>query len=433
MSEWVDRIRNHQVWEQMRALGPTIDQAVAKEGLDIPAIDGLERIRSVLALVGKRLAAADPLTTQLAPLDGTFAALQTALTELQAFISDNSVSHLVGANSAADAALAQVGQVVVPVRPEELQSLGDAAASYRTTLDEYLRSAHGSVTTLRTDTDGLRAKLAELSAEIAAERQRAAQLTSDHQAQFSAAQDGRSREFIDAQASRQDKASTMIAEYTQRLLEQNADFTREKELAMRQYHDDIAALKTDYANAAQQILASMTEHRTQVEKLVGVIGNLGVTSGYLKTANHARTATWIWQGITVLALGGLILVAYKAFIPIVQGAFTWEGLAGRIFLSLTVGVLAAYAAHQADKSFEVERRNRKLALELEAIGPYLAPLPQDLQDKFRLEIGERSFGREEQALSKRMEKSPATVIDVLMRSKQFREFITDLVKAARQG
>jgi len=115
----------------------------------------------------------------------------------------------------------------------------------------------------------------------------------------------------------------------------------------------------------------------------------------------------------------------------VQGGFNWEGFAGRVFGSLTVGVLAAYAAAQADKHIQVERQARKLALELEAIGPYLAPLPVDKQEEFRLEMGNRSFGRDERSLGGKTEKSPASLVDILVKSKEFREFVADIVKAAR--
>lgn len=417
----------------MQSLGPAIDQAVAREGIEAQSVDALERIRAVLALTGKRLAAADPFTTHPAPLDGISSALQSVLAEVQAFIADGNAGHITNANSHADSALAHLSQVSVPFTPEELQGLKDAAGTYRASLEAHLQRASASAEALRSETEGLRNKLSELVSEIVAERQRLSQVTSDHQSQFSTAQEARSREFAEAQTSRQDKFAAVISDYNRRLTEQNADFTRQKEAAMRQYQEDVAALKKDYSDSANNILAAMDEQRRKVEKLVGVIGNLGVTSGYLKTANQARITMWVWQGITILAMGGLIVVAYKAFIPIVQGGFTWEGLAGRVFLSLTVGVLAAYAASQADKFLEIERRNRKFALELEAIGPYLAPLPQELQDKFRLDIGERSFGREEHGIGKRDEKSPATVVDVLMRSKEFREFIAELVKAARQG
>jgi hypothetical protein len=433
MSQWDDRIRNHQVWQQMEALGPAIDQAVVREGIDAEVVGGLERIRAVLAFTGKRLAGADPAITHPAPLDAIAIAFQNALAEVQAFIANGNPGHVTNANSHADSALANTNQVSVPFTPDELAQLKDATVSYRKTLEGQLQKAKTASDTLRSETDALRNKLSELTNEIAAERQRLSQLASDHQAQFSAAQEARSREFSEAQTARQNNFATIIADYTQRLTDQNADFTRQKETAVRQYQDDISALKEKYARSAQDILNQVDDQRRQVEKLVGVIGNLGVTSGYLKTANNARKTMIVWQAITVISMAGLIIVAYKAFLPLVQGTFTWEGLAGRIFLSLTVGVLAAYAANQADKFLAIERHNRKLALELEAIGPYLAPLPQESQDKFRLALGELSFGREESGTSKRADKSPATVIDILMQSKEFREFVAELVRAARQG
>ena len=41
MGQWNDRIRSHAVWEALKALGPAIDQASAKEGLDASAIDNI--------------------------------------------------------------------------------------------------------------------------------------------------------------------------------------------------------------------------------------------------------------------------------------------------------------------------------------------------------------------------------------------------------
>jgi hypothetical protein len=82
---------------------------------------------------------------------------------------------------------------------------------------------------------------------------------------------------------------------------------------------------------------------------------------------------------------------------------------------------------------ETERRNRKLALELEAIGPFLAPLPEDKQQQFRLELGARTFGREERPLGRRGDKSPATLVDALLSSKDFNKVVTEIVaKVTRQ-
>src|SRR5262249_46409604 len=160
------------------------------------------------------------------------------IAELQAFVGDGNTGHIANANANADATLTHMSQVAIPVNSDELQSLGEAATSYRNTLEEQLRRATASIATIRSDTDGLSSKIAEMGTDITAERQRLAQLASDHQSQFSVAQETRGREFTETQTSRQDKFAGIVSEYTQRLLEQNADFTREKELAVRQYQED---------------------------------------------------------------------------------------------------------------------------------------------------------------------------------------------------
>ena len=141
MSEWTDRIRNHPVWQHLAALGPSIDQARGREELDAPTVDGLERVRAVLAFVGKRLATADPFTTHMAPLDGLATAFQSATAEVQAFVADGSPEHITNANAHADTALHCLAQIAVPGTPEELAGLKDAATAYRITLEQQLNYA----------------------------------------------------------------------------------------------------------------------------------------------------------------------------------------------------------------------------------------------------------------------------------------------------
>lgn len=171
---------------------------------------------------------------------------------------------------------------------------------------------------------------------------------------------------------------------------------------------------------------------------MGVIGNLGVTSGYQKAANYARTATIVWQVVAVASMLAVIGFAVRVFLPVLQldqqyAGFNWTHFASRLVLLIPIGVLAAYAAAQADRHNEMERRNRKLALEPEAIGPYLAPLPADQQQAFMLQLADRTFGREEPISARRSgKKSPATSIDLTAQLKDLvREAVAEAVKAAK--
>jgi hypothetical protein len=476
MSEWISRVKDHRIWKMMKDLGPTIDRAARLDDLDPAAAEALERLTSVLAFCGKRLGGSDPLTVLPTTLDAMAGAFETEKSEIDLFIADRNLEHLTTANSAADSTLTNLVQVPGVSGSEELIGLMQAVASYRTALEEQERSAsaarksstaevaelttaldafksqtQATITELKSQLDGERQKISTTAAEqqkLFADSQAAhnstyndtllkiqenlAKTLSDQQGQFSSAQENRSREFAAAQTDSQKRFGDLITDYARRLADQDAEFTKQRDVSVATAEKSLADLNRNFENEAKGILEEVNKRRKEVEKLVGVIGNLGVTSGYQTTANNARISMWVWQGVAVAAMAVVILFAFKAFLPTLQGNFNWEAFAARVvFLTITVGVLAAYAASQADRFFHMEKYNRKLALELAAIDPFIALLPQDEQQKFKLEIGRRSFAQEE-TVTPKDSRSPATTLDVLA-SKEGQQLVQVVVDAVQKA
>lgn len=431
MRVWTDHIQSHAVWQQLETLGPLVDQALSREDVSLPASSGLIRIKTVVAFTGNRLSTADSTLIPPSLLDGLASSFQNATAEVQNFVTNGNDAHIVNANSHVDNALVNVAQIVVPLTSNDLTGLREVADAYRTQLESNLQTAKGALATFQAELSGLKERLTTLAADISAEKQQLSSLASEHQSQFSTAQETRSKDYLEAQTSRQDKFATLIADYAQKLTDQTAEFGRQRDALALLHKEDLASLSASYREKAVKLLEEIQAHRGQVEKLVGVIGNLGVTSGYQKAANEARFTARIWQIMAVVALGAIILVAYKAFLPLVQGAFTWEGFAGRVFVSLTVGVLAAYAISQADKYQQVERKSRKFALELEALGPFVTSLPIEKQEEFRIRVGDRSFGTSDDLIDSDSARSPKSVFDVALKSKELRAFVVEIIKATR--
>lgn len=433
MSDWTDRIRAHAIWKELETLGPAVDQALGRQDLTPTAQAGLSRIKTVVGFTGKRLSAADSLLILPRLLDNIASSLEAGIAEVQGFVANGNEDHITNANNQIDNALSSLAQVIVPVASKETAGLREAADAYRSALESNLSKAQDALTSYQADLTAVQEKLSILTTEISTERQHLSSLTSEHQSQFSVAQETRSKDYLEAQTARQDKFATLIADYSQKLVDQTAEFSRQRDQLVQAQRDELAALTATYKDEATSLLTEIQEHGKEVEKLVGVIGTLGVTSGYQKAANEARTNARVWQIIAVLSLIIIIIVAFKAFLPLVQGAFSWEGFAGRVFVSLTVGVLAAYAISQADRYQQVERRSRKLALELEALGPFVASLPLEKQEEFRLRVGDRSFGISNDLIDSGTSNSPKSVIDVALKSKELSALIVDVIKAVRGG
>ena len=445
MSEWTLRITDHRIWNEMKALGPMLDNVLRLEDIDAGTIESIERLRSVLALCGKRLGASDPLTIAPASLDSIAGAIESQKSQIETFMSDRNLAHLVNANGAADTALLSLAQVPGIATSEDLVGLMQSITTYRTVIDDQTKTSRTSRQEAKAQIEMLTTGLSELRAQLEAERTKIAtqaaeqqklfadaqdarsktfsdtvlnvqtnltKTLTDQQGQFSTAQDGRNTEFTTAQRESQKRLSDLLADYTKRLTDRDTEFGKELGAAELASKQRLTGLDQTYQSEAATILTRVNQHRQDVEKLVGVIGSLGVTSGYQTTANRARISMWVWQVVTVAAMCGLVYFAYHAFLPSIQADFRWESFAARVFLTITVGVLAAYAGTQADRFFHMEKSNRKLALELAAIDPFIALLPQEEQYKFKLEVGRRSFAQDEIAVPK-SDKSPATTLDLL--------------------
>jgi len=351
MTQWSERYKSHQVWPLLQNLGPAIDNAFNREGTDSETLDGIARLKSILSFVGRRLAGADPYLFQGASLDNLSSALQAVTQEVQNFTANGSVGHIANANSHGDTALTHLSQINVQLTTEDFMAAKEAAESYRVGIEKALSVVTGTSSQLLGEIGSLRTRITDLSTELTAERTRLSTTVSDFQTQFSTAQELRSSTFANDQKGRQDQFTTLFTEFSQKLGEQNIEFTKQREDIARLHQSELAELKEQFVDESTKLHEEILKRKADVEKLVGVIGNLGVTSGYLTTANKAKRTVWVWQFITVgamVTLSGIAYYALESATNIAAGTgFSWPIFAGRVFVALTLGALAAYAGTEA--------------------------------------------------------------------------------------
>jgi len=328
MAQLAERFKAHPVWQTLQSLGPVLDNALNREDMDTQAPEMLSRIKFVLAFTGRRLVGADPFLFQTGPLDNINIQFQTALNEIQQFVADGSVGHLTNANTNADAVLTYLSQLNIPITTEDYIAAKEAAETYRNGLDKVLTDVVSRSTIISENLDTLRARINEAVTEITSEKTRCSTISTDFQTQFSTAQEARrqsfaasqqeqadkfsslfadfttkltevQKEFSTGQESRRqtftetqqeqsDKFSQLFADFTTRLEEQNAEFTKQREKSDINQQAELDRLKNQFVDATTTIRDEVLARKIEVEKLVGVIGNVGVTSGYLKVANGAR-------------------------------------------------------------------------------------------------------------------------------------------------
>lgn len=426
MTQRSEQYQKHPIWDSLQNLGPVLDNAFNREEIDSESLDALNRLKSIQTFIGRKLAGTDTYLIQIGSFDALNNALSAISQEVNSFISNGNVAHLIKANTSGDSALTYLAQINIQLTTEDYISAKEAAESYRLGLEKaqdhlidktnkLLEEASSKTTKITADIDSQQKQLTLLARELGDERTKLTQVVTDYQKQFSTAQESRSTNFANDEKERENRFTTLLTDFTQKLSLQNTEFTKQREEIAKSHLSELEELKKQFIDKSISLHEEMNIHKKEIENLVGIIGNTGVTSGYLKTANHIRWQVWLWQLITVGAMGGFIYIGLYELIPLADKTteFTWPGLITRVVVALSFGALSAYAGTQADKYQKSERYNRRLALELAAIGPYIAPLEKGEQEKFRLKIGELTFGQGEEMHSKFDTKSPTNIADIL--------------------
>jgi hypothetical protein len=485
MGQWLRSVDEHPVWGALKTFGPILDQAKAIDNPDPDAAEGLDRIHAILELVGKRLAATDPFLLRGSSLNHIEKGFREALAQLQSYLSNSAVPHIVAANAQLD----EDALAVLPLIPaieghEDLTIVNESLTRFRKSIGQYMAETEAERQNLEATIERNSQTVLELEAKIAADKEQLSSISREFQSQFSTGEDARRSEFTTAQNDRQTKftefqiaSQTKVAEVVQ----EYGDTLKSRD---EQHIKEVSELHKWYKVEAEKTVAGIEEHKVYVEDLVGVIGGLGVAAGYQKVAKRDYIALIAWQAITVLSLIGLICSAIEVAFPytlidppsvrlqvaapstppspvvesvvakdhkklqksssgsqttsspteqVVAAVATnetapfFEGFVKRLFLSVAFGIFAAYAARQAKHCMESERTNRKIALEQQALNPYIAPLPVEEQHKFRILVGERSFAAENRTLPVKDDDDLVTFLDAL--NPKYWKTLLELLKA----
>lgn len=386
MSIFDDRFTNHGVFTVLETLRTRLETAT--EHLSTTEVQEQHaRIVQAADYIERVLKSADPALTSKSLLDALQKSLQNATTEVQAFANNKQPPHLVNANSHVDSALQQVASLNVPQVPADVEGLRDDVANFRNSASHLLRSFEKKVTTAKTTLDQkvteaqqsvqqTTAQIESKLAEVESEKKALEALRTQLQGQFSDAQDRRSKEFNDAVSERTKQFQELVNESRQSLEEQL----------------DTLVAKTD------EYLEEFELRRAEVQKVVGAIGADAHASGFSGAARNEEKAANRWRWIGVGLYGAAIVAAGLLFGPLHQVTELIQIGAKAVVVIPLVG-LGTYALKESGKHRRIQWRNRRLAIELASIDPYLALFEDTERNTVKKALAERWFAQPEGAVA----------------------------------
>jgi VIT1/CCC1 family predicted Fe2+/Mn2+ transporter len=297
--------------------------------------------------------------------------LQQIYNEFTAYVSNHNIGHL---NNAA----AYVDQSLVPLyttlawysaSPGSRDSAGslaiDTLESHALKSAQRFRELHqaveSSLAASTVEIERQEARLAEMSTTVAAQKADAASVVATVTKEYAESEAKRSANYIAQAQDMEDRFGKLITKL-------DADTT--------------------------EVLKRLAQHQSDAERIVQVVGNVGITGNYQKIARSENTQANIWRLLTLgfFALG--VLLAVLTFLKFYEEPFHAEHtltVAIRLLFAIAITAPAWYTAKESARHRTNSDRARQTELELASLGPFIELMPQEKKDSIREELSKKYF------------------------------------------
>ncbi|CAI6087196.1 hypothetical protein [Cohnella sp. JJ-181] len=413
MISYIERVENHQIFILLNAGIAQIDSILHIDNLDANAREGAERIQHVYHQIDFTLRNYDQALIPVNSLNNALSHIQNANNYLSNFHSNRQISYLNDANNYIDNFLNQIPFVLAPRSPEEVENFRESISSFRRSVAQHARNSDEQFKELVSENNKLSQTIKEMTAQINSEKQRIDTIVGQFQQQINTFQ----QQFSQAEEKRReafnDEMEDWKKKFTKEMEDWKNEFDDERDRRLQTYteiidsltnrndeisqnfSEDNVRLQQSFRSESEGILNIIKSHKSQVEELVGAITDTGLASGYRAVAQDERKAKRFWRGITVgsmlLLIGFAVFIAFESYTTKIN----LVTLGAKIFGALSVGTLVAFAARQASLHGQAERANRKMELELKAIGPYLVGFEVKEILEIKRTMVDKFFGKED--------------------------------------
>lgn len=161
--------------------------------------------------------------------------------------------------------------------------------------------------------------------------------------------------------------------------------------SLKKVEDSVAAELKKVKQLYEDTLAKLTEKDTQMDNLLGLNAGKAIASDFEISAKDERDmANYLRWGSLFIMLLIIVIVGYT-FYETTADDFKWENSIFRISLTFLLSIPAAYLARESAKHRTQQYSHLQTSLDLKAITPYIASLPEEEQHKLKIEMANRIF------------------------------------------
>lgn len=400
--EWGD----HAAWSELQNARKGAIQVLEEEADSLPR-GQLERILQVLLAVESHLDAGDPILAHMGHMHNVEKQLRGCKDSLHNYRDQNQPNHLQSAENHASAALKEAYLLVRVAVPAEAEGLPSGLLEAAARLEERSQAQEKALAALQSSTGKLEKRLdsledvrSQLNQQMGETKESIAQALQDAKEQMEGLANQAAEEFDERFNDLKDRLETRSDEHIDAVgTKMQAEVDRFKE------KND----KTQEAHSAQakKTLSELRTVKEEAQEVIGAIGATGMTAGFQESAEVASKKATRWRVGAVIcwSLLAAYVVLVIAVLPLwasssILFSNVWSAQIAKVLGAGAFAALGSYVSHQAGHFRDIEREDRKRALVLASIGPYLANMEPNEKNTVKKEVLDHVFGLVEEGGNK---------------------------------
>lgn len=381
----LEAYKTHLVFERLEQLKQSLQAENLTEKIGIENFTFLE---AVYHYVKDKLNLTNPMLVQEAELTNLAAEIEAGTNQINTFIGNNNIGHITNAINNLNSAITRTRNLPIPLSKNDfdfsksvahfqqtVQSAYEGLQSLNNKLKVDLEAAQNNLVTKQQKIEALEKQLADKQTEI---QNVLIKYNSDFETLKTNA-----NTTIEAER----KKFSDNFEVDRKAFKEAID--TDKETFKKAYETQ----KTAFDTESDAIIEKLELKLAEANKIVNIVGNVGVTGNYQKIANQHKLSANFFRWI---ALGFMIVMSGMLIYSIIELSNTDFNLYKSLVRILAAAVLtypAVYAARESSRHRNLETQNRNLELELASIGPFIELLPEDKKQKIKETLVEKYFGK----------------------------------------
>lgn len=392
-----ETFKTHVVFEKIEQLHQVLIAEDAKEKI---GIDNLTFFDAVYHYIKDKLKLTIPILVQEADLASLNAEMEAGMVQINAFLGNNNTGHLTNATGNFNSALNRIKNFPFPLSKSDfdfsksiaqfqqtVKEKYDSLEEANTKLQQELKIFQDNLVTKQAQLDSLERKLTEKETEIQ-------NVLIRYNTEFETLK-STANTSIDAEKKK----------FNESVEEDRKTFKEAFDTDQVSYKATFDEQKLNIEQQSNQIVTTLNEKLTEANRIVNIIGNVGVTGNYQNIANqNKRTANfWRWTALFFMVLMSGLLI--WSIIELSGNDFNLYKSLVRILAAAVLTYPAIYASRESTRHRNLETKNRNLELELASIGPFIEILPEATKQKIKEDLVNKYFGNQNSTSTDKKEDS----------------------------